>query len=70
MIVINKLYEELEEEHRVIEAELKTYQIELKESKDELKALDKEILRLLLDDEDEDCQVLRSGIPIYYVSDS
>ena len=53
-IVINKLHEELEGEHRVVEAELKTYQIELKESKDELKALDKEILRLLLDGEDED----------------
>ena len=53
-IVINKLKKELAEEDNVAEAELKTYLVELKESKDELKALDAEILRLMLDDEDED----------------
>ena len=59
-IVINTLNKELAEEDNVAEAERTTYLVELKESKDELKALDAEILRLMVDDEDETCVTTKS----------
>ena len=50
-IVINKLNEELAEEGNVAKSEKNTYLVELKESIDGLKALDAEILRLILDED-------------------